>query len=145
MKRHRCYVSKNGATRGILCPARRRYGHEPTRRVPAKIDTTSRAHSRKGAHLMADDNGAEEKKKGGFFKRLMKLALVAAVVGGVVAFFKRRKGTDPDDVEWQEPSATAVDSDKVRSGDQTLPQASNEASENSGESSSENGGESGSV
>jgi hypothetical protein len=63
----------------------------------------------------------------------------------VVAFFKHRKGTDPDDVEWQEPSATAVDPDNIRSGDQTLPEASKEASENSGESSSENGGESGSV
>jgi hypothetical protein len=48
------------------------------------------------------DEVTEDKKKGGFFRKLMKLAFVAAIVAGAVKVFRRRKGTDLDDVEWQE-------------------------------------------
>ncbi len=52
---------------------------------------------------MADDTEAtEDKKKGGFFRKLMKIALIAAAVAAVAQIFKRRRGSDLDDVEWQE-------------------------------------------
>ena len=52
---------------------------------------------------MADDSEAtQEKKKGGFFRKLFKLAFIAAIVATVAAIFKRRRGSDVDDVEWQE-------------------------------------------
>jgi hypothetical protein len=52
---------------------------------------------------MADDSEVtQEKKKGGFFRKLFKLAFIAAIVAGVAAIFKRRRGSDVDDVEWQE-------------------------------------------
>lgn len=50
----------------------------------------------------ASDEVTEDKKKGGFFRKLMKLAFFAAIVAGAVKVFRRRKGTDLDDVEWQE-------------------------------------------
>ena len=50
---------------------------------------------------MADDSEATEK-KGGFFRKLFKLAFIAAIGAGVAAIFKRRRGSDVDDVEWQE-------------------------------------------
>jgi hypothetical protein len=52
---------------------------------------------------MADDSEVTEgKKKGGFFRKLFKLAFIAAIVAAVAAIFKRRRGSDVDDVEWQE-------------------------------------------
>jgi hypothetical protein len=53
---------------------------------------------------MSDDSEevTEGKKKGGFFRKLMKLAFVAAIVAVAVKVFNRRKGSDLDDVEWQE-------------------------------------------
>jgi hypothetical protein len=50
---------------------------------------------------MAEDTETTEK-KGGFFRKLMKLAFIAAIVATVAAIFKRRRGSDLDDVEWQE-------------------------------------------
>ena len=52
---------------------------------------------------MADDSEVTQgKKKHGFFRKLMKLAFIAAIVAAVAAVFKRRRGSDVDDVEWQE-------------------------------------------
>jgi hypothetical protein len=51
---------------------------------------------------MADDSEATQEKKGGFFRKLFKLAFIAAIVAAVAAIFKRRRGSDVDDVEWQE-------------------------------------------
>jgi len=51
---------------------------------------------------MADDSEVTEKKKGGFFRKLFKLAFIAGVIAAVAAVFKRRRGSDVDDVEWQE-------------------------------------------
>jgi hypothetical protein len=51
---------------------------------------------------MAGDSEVTEEKKGGFFRKLFKLAFIAAIVAGVAAIFKRRRGSDVDDVEWQE-------------------------------------------
>jgi hypothetical protein len=51
---------------------------------------------------MAGDTEATERKKGGFFRRLMKIAFIGAIVAAVVQFMKRRRGSDLDDVEWQE-------------------------------------------
>ncbi len=51
---------------------------------------------------MADDSDVKEEKKGGFFRKLFKLAFVAAIIAAVAAVFKRRRGSDVDDVEWQE-------------------------------------------
>jgi hypothetical protein len=51
---------------------------------------------------MAEDTEATERKKGGFFRRLMKIAFIGAIVAAVVQFMKRRRGSDLDDVEWQE-------------------------------------------
>lgn len=50
---------------------------------------------------MADDSEVTEK-KGGFFRKLFKLAFFAAIIAAVAAVFKRRRGSDVDDVEWQE-------------------------------------------
>ena len=50
---------------------------------------------------MAEDS-EEGTKKRGFFGKLMRVAFIAAIVGAVVAIFKRRRGSDVDDVEWQE-------------------------------------------
>ncbi len=52
---------------------------------------------------MADDaEVTETKKKHGFFRKLFKLAFIAAIIATVAAVFKRRRGSDVDDVEWQE-------------------------------------------
>jgi hypothetical protein len=53
---------------------------------------------------MTDDSAeaTDDKKKGGFFKKLMKLAFIAGIVAAAVKVFRRRKGSDLDDVEWQE-------------------------------------------
>ena len=51
---------------------------------------------------MADDTEGTDEKKGGFFSKLLKIAVIGAIVAGVVQFFRRRKGSDLDDVEWQE-------------------------------------------
>jgi hypothetical protein len=51
---------------------------------------------------MGDDSEVTEEKKGGFFRKLFKLAFIAAIVAGVAAIMKRRRGSDVDDVEWQE-------------------------------------------
>jgi len=51
---------------------------------------------------MADETETSEKKKGGFFRKLMKLAFIGAVIAAVVNVVKRRRGSDLDDVEWQE-------------------------------------------
>ena len=48
------------------------------------------------------DEVTEEKRKGGFFRKLLKVAFIAAIVAGVAAIFKRSRGSDVDDVEWQE-------------------------------------------
>ncbi|MGZ8572090.1 MAG: hypothetical protein ACXWW5_07690 [Actinomycetota bacterium] len=55
---------------------------------------------------MTDEEGAteatEEKKKGSFLGKLMKIAIIGAIIAAVVQFMRRRKGSDLDDVEWQE-------------------------------------------
>jgi hypothetical protein len=51
---------------------------------------------------MADESNVKEEKKGGFFRKLFKLAFIAAIIAAVAAIFKRRRGSDVDDVEWQE-------------------------------------------
>ena len=52
---------------------------------------------------VTDEEGAtEEKKKGSFLGKLMKIAIIGAIIAAVVQFFRRRKGSDLDDVEWQE-------------------------------------------
>ena len=51
---------------------------------------------------MADDTETAPKKKGGFFRKLMKIAFIAAIVAAVAQIMKRRRGSDLDDVEWQE-------------------------------------------
>jgi hypothetical protein len=51
---------------------------------------------------LSDEDATETKKKSGFFGKLMKIAIVAAVVTVVVQIVRRRRGSDLDDVEWQE-------------------------------------------
>jgi len=52
---------------------------------------------------VSDESGAaEEKKKGSFLGKLMKIAIIGAIIAAVVQFLRRRKGSDLDDVEWQE-------------------------------------------
>ncbi|HEY7476853.1 MAG TPA: hypothetical protein VIB62_01325 [Actinomycetota bacterium] len=51
---------------------------------------------------MSDEDEVTEEKKGGFLGKLMKLAIIGAIITAVVMFFRRRKGSDLDDVEWQE-------------------------------------------
>jgi hypothetical protein len=52
---------------------------------------------------VADDTeGTDSKKKGGFLRKLMKIAIIGAAVAAVVKIMQRRRGSDLDDVEWQE-------------------------------------------